>query len=112
MTPHTFTLPLTLGSRTDGTKGDRKPEHLWAMPLVVPLVREGGSFLVAELRNALKVLVSGDQRGSTEQVGVLGQIVIVGKLLGIVDDLFLAVSLRVSVGSKSAIPAALTLSGF
>lgn len=83
------------------------------MPLVVSLVRQRRAFLRSEFWDVLKVLaVPCDKRCSAKEFRILGEVVVLGKLLSIMDDLLLAVSLRVSAHSQACEDLGLTLSGF
>jgi len=83
------------------------------MPLVVSLVRQRRALLRSEFWNVLKVLVVPcDKRCSAKEFRILGEVVVLGELLSIMDDLLLAVSLWVSAHSQPQYNLRLTLSGF
>ena len=83
----------TLSSGSDGTKTDRVPEHLGSVPLVVPFIVERCQLLWSELGHLRKVLVTRDQCSPPKELRVLGQFVRVGKMMRVLDDLFLVVAL-------------------
>ena len=78
--------PLRGGS--DGTQSDRIPKHERAVPFVVSLVDERGAFLFIQLVDHLEsFLVPRDESSPTEQHGVLGHTMRLGKSPGIGDGL-------------------------
>lgn len=82
-------IPSLSGS-SDGTQTDGVPEHEWAVPLVVPLVRQCSAFVLQKLLHGVESLgFTRDQSSPTKQLGMLGHIVRFGKSPGIKDGLVL-----------------------
>lgn len=80
-------VPALRGS-ANGAEGDGVPEHEGAVPLVVPLVEEGGALVLEESREGLELFgLAGDDGGAAEQFGVLAHSVRFRKGSGIADDL-------------------------
>lgn len=81
-------LVPTLGGSSDGAKGDGVPEHLGAVPLVLPLVDKGGALVLVQFGEGLESFgVAGDQSSSSEERGVLRHAVRLGEGPGINDGL-------------------------
>lgn len=87
----------TLSSGTDGANTNGVPEGLGAVPLVAVLVVEGGNLILEETFDpaVLAKLITGNQSSATEEVSVLGQVVLLSEDLGINDVLLLAEALGI-----------------
>lgn len=81
-------IPSLSGS-TDGAQRDGVPEHDGAVPFVVSLVDEGLALVRRDLADHLKLLlVTGDEGGATEKVGMFGHALFFGEGACIEDGLF------------------------
>lgn len=89
-----------LGGGTDGTEGDGVPKHERAMPFVIFLVGQGGALVSGQLVDRVEILgVTGDEGSATEEGGVLGHAIQLGKGLSIEDGLLSGGSLWERRGS-------------
>jgi hypothetical protein len=91
----------SLGSSTDGTKTNRVPQHLGAVPLVVPLVAEGGTLLGKQRLDELKLLgATCDKSATGKEVCIPSHAIGLGKEAGVVGDISFGHALRETVSKK------------
>lgn len=80
---------------SDGTQTDGIPEHEWTVPFVISLVGKRSALLFIKLHNPIEsVGVACHEGSSTEQSGMLGQVMRLGERVGIGYSLLPGATLR------------------
>lgn len=113
----------TLRGGSDGTEADRIPQHLRAVPFVVPLIFERPALFFGEVCDIVEVVhVARDHSRAAEEGGMFTQVVALGKRHCVFNGLLWGFALReggvsVEFGGVSRfmildLGAKLTFSGF